>query len=276
MQEKSADTKQLYLESLVAALTGWNDPEARLAKAFERDEFLLFGQSIVPLAPGAGLPPHLEILIRLREEERNLTPPGAFIPILEYFEMMPALDRWVVEHAVRWWRARGGLANTVLSVNLSAATLAESAFAEFVGQQLRQNGMPGQALCFELAGTEVVVSPPELARSVEQLKSFGCTFAICSFGRDSISFDALKTVGAAFVKIDGEMIREIHRDAVAFAKVRSIHGVCRKARIHTVAEFVEQPETVKTLREIGVDYAQGYGMSRPGPLDEYRPGRANV
>lgn len=266
MTRKTQATERLYLESLVGALTGWNDPEARVAKALEQDEFLLFGQALVPLKDDGDLPSYMEVLIRLQEEERNLTPPGAFLPVFEYLGMMPALDRWVIEHALRWWRSESDAQNMRLSINLSADTLGETDFPKFVDDRLRKLEVPARVLCFELSPAEVAVAPQAAERAAKKLNTMGCQLAITSFGRDSVSFGAVKTVRAALVKIDGAIVREMHRDPVALAKVRSIQQVCRKAGIRTVAEFVEQEETLKLLREIGADYAQGYGVSRPGPL----------
>lgn len=266
MTKMSHGTERLYLESLVGALTGWNDPEARVAKALERDEFLLFGQALVPLKDDGDLPSYMEVLIRLQEEERNLTPPGAFLPVFEYLGMMPALDRWVIEHALKWWRSDSDAQGMRLSINLSADTLGAADFPKFVEERLRKHEVTARVLCFELPATEVAVAALPVGRAARKLNALGCQFAITSFGRDSASFDAVKAVQASFVKIDGSIVREIHRDSVALAKVRSIRQVCHKAGIRTVAEFVEQDETVKLLREIGVDYAQGYGVSRPGPL----------
>jgi EAL domain-containing protein (putative c-di-GMP-specific phosphodiesterase class I) len=266
MARRRDETQRRYLESVVATLTGWNDPQARLQQAFESDEFILYGQSIVPLDPARRLPFHLEILIRLGEEERTLTPPGAFLPMLEHLGMMPVLDRWVIRHAAGWWRARSGVPNTVLNVNLAPETLDSPEFPEFVEQRLRESALPATAMCFELVGSEVAAGTADAIESVRRLKALGCQFAVTGFGRDSISFDALRAVGASIVKMDGSIVREIHRDAVALAKVRSIQGVCSKAGVRTMAEFVEQPETLALLREIGVDFIQGYGVAKPEPL----------
>ena len=239
MATKRGETKRLYLESLVGTLTAWSDPEKRMQTAFENDEFLLYGQSIAPLDSARNIPFHLEILIRLQEEELNLTPPGAFLPILEYYDMMPVLDRWVIEHAAQWWKARRGVPNTVLNINLSPETLDSADFAAFVAVQLSECGLPPSAVCFEVVGSDVPGGSADAVESVEKLKALGCQFAVTAFGRDSISFDALRMLGATVVKIDGGIIREIHRDAVALAKVRSIQRVCSKANVTTIAEFVE-------------------------------------
>ncbi len=268
MTRKRGESELLYLESLTATLTGWNDPEARLHQAFENDEFMLFGQSIIPLDEAKKLPLGLEILIRLHEEEIHLTPPGAFIPILDYLGMMPELDRWVVEHAAGWWRERNGVPNTALHINLSPETLEGPGFPDFVVQQLKFGGLRPDRVCFELMGSEIVAGSQESANSIQSLKAAGCWFAVAGFGRDSISFDALRAVGANVVKIDGAIVRELDRDPVALAKLTSIQRVCSKAGVLTIAEFVEQPETLAKLRELGVDYVQGYGVAKPESLAE--------
>jgi len=267
MAKKRNETERLYLESLMATLTGWDNPEARLQQAFENNEFLLFGQSIAPLDAAKKLPLRLEVLIRLHEEEIHLTPPGAFIPVLEYLGKMPVLDRWVVEHTAEWWRERNGVPNTVIHINLSPETLERPDFPDFVAQQLRFGGLPPEKTYFELMAPEIAAGSLEAEKTVQSLKATGCRFAIAGFGRDSISFDALRAVGASVVKIDGAIVRELFTEPVALAKVTSIQRVCSKAGVLTIAEFVEQPETLAKLRELGIDYVQGYGVARPEPLE---------
>lgn len=266
MPNDGRETQRLYLESLAASLTGWTNPEERLHKAFQNDEFMLFGQSIVPLDGMKKMPFHLEILIRLREEEQNLTPPGAFIPMLEYFDMMPALDRWVIRHTARWWQSRRGVPNTVLNINLAPETLDSTEFPGFVEHRLRESEMPAGAICFEVIGADIAAGSSEAVASVESLKALGCQFAVTAFGRDAISFDALRLIGATSVKIDGALVREMGRDQVALTKVRSIQRVCSKAGVQTIAEFVEEAETLNSLKTIGIDYVQGYGVAKPEPL----------
>src|SRR6185436_2040149 len=142
MSQKGGVMQPVYLESLVAKIGGWSDPEARLREAFAEDEFMLLGQSIVPLDGKKPMPFRLELLVRLQEEELNMTPPGAFFPALEACGMMPMLDRWVIARAAAWWREKDGVANTVLHVNLAPETLDEKDFADFVQAQLRECRMP--------------------------------------------------------------------------------------------------------------------------------------
>ena len=266
MSQQGAVADQVYLESIVAKVSGWSDPEARLREAFAGDEFMLFGQSIVPLDGTKQLPFRLELLVRLQEEEINLQPPGAFFPALEACGMMPMLDRWVVARAAAWWRDRNGARNTVLGVNLAPQTLEEDDFPEYVHAELEECGMPPAALCFELPVTDVASASSQYMSSIERLKAVGCGIVVSGFGRDSVSLDALRMTGAQAIKLDGSMVQAVAENPDAYSRVRSVHRLCGKAGVITVAEFVERSETLSKLRELGVDYAQGYGIARPEPL----------
>ena len=268
MSQTSEAMQPVYLESLVARMSGWSDPEARLRDAFAEDEFMLLGQSIVPLNSKKQMPFRLELLVRLREEELNLTPPGAFFPALEACGMMAMLDRWVVARAAAWWQEKGGIANTVLHVNLAPETLEEEDFASYVLSEARECGLPPAALCFELPVSDVASASPGFLACAERLKAAGCGLAVTGFARDSFSLDALRMTGAPIVKVDGSMVRTVSDDPDAFYRVRSIHRLCGKAGVVTIAEFVERPETLSKLREIGLDYVQGYGIAKPEPLAE--------
>ena len=261
-----ATAQPVCVESFLAKVSRWSDPEARLREAFQDDGFVLHGQSIVPLDGTKQLPFRLELLVRLREEEVNLQPPGAFFPALEAFGMIPMLDRWVVAHAVGWWRDRKGARNMVLDINLASQTLQEGDFAQYVLMQLEECRMPAAALCFELPVMDIASASARYLSSVERLKLAGCGVAISGFGRDSVSIEALRMTGAPVIKMDGAMVHAIAKDPEAYSRVRSLHRLCGKAGVVTAAEFVERSETLSRLREIGVDYAQGYAIARPEPL----------
>ncbi|MBI3067599.1 MAG: EAL domain-containing protein, partial [Betaproteobacteria bacterium] len=195
------DTQRLYLESLAAQLTGWSNPRERVTQALERDEFILYTQTILPLIPGAV--PACEFLVRLKEEEQHLAPPGAFIPVMEYYDLMPDLDRWVVSHVLDWYRSRMRERQILCSINLSGSTVRDSGFPVFVHGELERYGVPGRALCFEIAEHDVMARIAPRSRFAARLKALGCRFAIGSFGRDGVSFDSLKRLPGDFVKIDG-------------------------------------------------------------------------
>jgi len=257
----------LYLESLSSQLTGWDHPEERVARALRDDEFILYGQSILPIAARSKSRTFLEILVRLQEEETNLTPPGAFIPIMEHYNLMPALDRWIMDHVLAWCASRGLEKPTLCSINLSNSTIADVAFPTFVRERLAVRKVAPGTLCFEVSESDAITKAG--VRFVAKIKAMGCLFAIGSFGRGVISFKALRTVSADFVKIDGGIVREIDRDPVANAKVQAITRVCKQFGMATVAEFVETPEILNILRKIGVSYVQGFGISKPGPISAF-------
>lgn len=265
--KSGSDTQFLYLESLASQLTGWSDPQERVARALRDDEFILYRQNIIPLMAKSGERPFLEILVRLQEEEKNLTPPGAFIPIMEYYNLMPALDRWIVDHVIAWCVFRRPETQTLCSIKLANSTLADVEFADFVRERLAARKLAPQLLCFEISESDALTKAG--ARFLTKVKAMGCLFAIGSFGRGAVSFDSLRKATANFIKIDGSIVREIVRDRVAAAKVQAITRVCARKGIPTVAEFVETPEILNMLREIGVSYVQGFGISKPGPLSEF-------
>ena len=263
MPQHGAAMQPVYPESFLGKMSGWSDPEARLREAFQDDGFTLLGQSIVPLDGTKQLPFRLELLVRLREEEVNLQPPGAFFPALEACGMMPMLDRWVVAHACGWWRDRKGARNMVLHVNLAPQSLEERDLARYVLAQLEECQAPAAAFCFELPVTDIASASARYLYSIEKLRAAGCGIAVSGFGRDSVSLEALRMTGAPVIKMEGAMVHAVAEDPEACSRLRSVHRLCGKAGVVTVAELVERSETLSKLREIGVDYAQGYGIARP-------------
>lgn len=270
MQE---DGQGLYLASLTENRSGWSNAAERLAGALENDEFRLYHQAILPLKSDQDHPSIHEILIRLQEEEDNMAPPGAFIPIAERYNMMPAIDRWVVRHVIGWHgknRATPAAPPRVLySINLAGVTLSDREFPDFIRNECAANNFPPQALCFEIAEGDALARLADASRFISELKPAGCRFALDGFGETNVSFDHLKHVPVDFLKIDGNIIREILRDPVSLAKTKGIQRVCRTIGIQTVGLFVESPEVLDKLRELEVDYVQGFGISRPRPLAEF-------
>lgn len=257
--------QQLYLESLVGQITGWSNPQQRLMQAFRCDEFILYHQ---PIRPVARERTHdlMEVLVRHQDEEKHLTPPGAFLPVLEYHGMLPMLDEWVTRRFIRWYRENAKQRRIRCFVNVAGATLREPRFAVAVRELLREQAVPGEVLCFEVQEGELLSHTQEIRPTIRALQEAGCNIAVGSVGRQSVSFKSIQAVAARYVKLDGSLVRELHRDPVALAKARAINRVCHMAGMETVAEFVEEPETLEALRSIDVDYAQGFGISRPAPL----------
>jgi EAL domain-containing protein (putative c-di-GMP-specific phosphodiesterase class I) len=258
-----------YVESLTAELTGWDDPQARIREAIEHDEFDLHVQDIVALRAGTTPARMQEVLIRMRDEEQNLIPPGAFLPVAERSGLMAEIDRYVVAKALAAQKSApvtrpGG--PPILCINLSRATLQDGSFAEFVAKSLQQAGAAAESLCFEFEDSDVLAALADASRQARALQKLGCRRSLDGFGATRVAFDHLKAVPVDFLKIDGRIIFEIARDPVAVAKVNAIQRVCRIIGVRTIAEQVETESTLVALRQLGVDYAQGFGIAPPRPF----------
>lgn len=260
----------LYADTMAEELTGWKDAGARLLAALENDEFVLYCQPIVPVADRSRQTLH-EVLIRLCEEEEKLLPPGAFLPIAERFGLMPEIDRWVTGHLLAWVQrraaAQAGWQPALFSINLAGATLADDGFPAFVQQEAQRRGVAPEVLCFEIYEADMLHDRARAARTIGALRGFGCRIALAGFGRHRVSLDLLKAVPLDFVKIDGSVVLNFLRDAVALAKLKAIARVCRALGILTIAELVESEDIWKGLQTLDVDYAQGFGIGTPRPLD---------
>jgi len=246
------------------------DPCARLVQALQQDEFLLFAQKILSLKSGAPEPDCYEILLRLKEEEDNLLPPGGFIPVAEHYGMLEEIDRWVVRSLIAWCldkhRSAPGWRMPLFCINLSGASVISPEFAGFVRQELERTDFPARALCFEISEPDVIKHNDGVRRLIAALRPAGCRFSIDDFGGAKVSFSYLTGLAVDFLKIDGSIIRNLVRDPAELAKTRAINTVCQKAGMRTVAESVETKETLDKLREIGIDYVQGFGIAHPAPI----------
>jgi EAL domain-containing protein (putative c-di-GMP-specific phosphodiesterase class I)/PAS domain-containing protein len=265
-----AETRKLLADAIAEAEAeaGRNDEIGRLRSALERNEFCLFFQTIEPVAANSVAVPFREILLRLKAEEENMMPPGSFLPVAEEHGMLPDLDRWVVRHVLGWMRVEATRQQALYSINIAAQTLSDPEFPTFVKKALRDFGLPGSLLCFELKETDVQHRLADTNRFIGQLGTEGCKQALCGFSGSQASFDLLRQVPVNFLKIDGSLILNLRRSAVDLARVKAIHRVAQAIGISTVAECVENNKTLAQLRLIGVDFAQGFGISRPRDLRE--------
>lgn len=260
-----------YLRSLNEQLVGWNDPRAVLEHALQRDDqFLLLGQKLLSLKPGAREPFLYEVLLRMKGEETNLLPPGGFFPVAESLGMMPQIDRWVVQHVIAWsvaWTGKNsGKRPPLMCINLSGETFEDKSFLPFLADQLDRSKLPTRALCFELNETDIIEYRKRARDFVAAVRPM-CRITIDAFGSAKVSFGHLAGLTVDFIKIDGVITQNILRDASALAKVRAINAASQKLGVRTIAEFVETKETFEKLREAGVDYVQGFGIAHPESLD---------
>jgi diguanylate cyclase (GGDEF)-like protein len=237
----------------------------RLSQALEENRFELLHQRIEPLN-GHGRSHH-EFLLRLQGDDGRLILPGAFIPAAERYGLMPALDRWVVRAALERL-ARTDTAGGTYFINLSGATVGDEQFAAYVMEQLRLHGVAGTRVGFEITETAVIANLASAVRFIEQVKKLGCQVALDDFGAGLSSFSYLKAIPADYLKIDGGFIKDMLDDPMDHAIVESVNHIGHVAGLQTIAEFVETAPVRQRLAELGVDYAQGFGVHRPAPLGE--------
>ena len=256
-------------DTAVASRSGELDWVSRLQHALAENRFELHGQRIMPIQPGAGHESdHVEILIRLRGEDGRLVSPMAFIPAAERYGLMPAIDRWVITHALAAHAAhvqQSGRAAR-FAINLSGATLGDPTLLDFVKHQLAAHRVAADSVCFEITETAAIESLEAAAQLIGRLRELGCRIALDDFGCGMSSFAYLKRLPVDCVKIDGGFVKDMLHEPVDYAMVEAIHHIARRMGLHTVAEFVEDQATVEALRSLGVHYVQGYGVQRPGPL----------
>jgi PAS domain S-box-containing protein len=268
-QHEASTDQDMFVDAYSEQITGQQDA-GRIRMAIENGEFSLYCQLITPLAANSGGTGHYEILVRLNEEEGSMLPPGTFFPLAEKHGLMPHLDRWVVQHVAEWVASRkqqgAQREDPMFFINVSGATIADPGFPEFLHLTLLEYGVPGYALCFEITDSELALRTAEAAEFARQVRQSGCRVALSGFGRDRVLFDLIRGFQVEFLKIDGSVILDILHDPGKLAKVTAINKVAKKIGVKTIAEMVESEETIASLREIGIDYANGLGISRPGPL----------
>ena len=246
-----------------AELAGWSDPVARLRDALKNNEFELYCQPIVALA-AKERPPMGEVLVRMREEERALLPPGEFLPAFEHYGMMPQLDRWVVFHSLKRLARQSRIPR--LTVNVATQTLDDPDFLSYVHAALQKYSVEPSALLFEVDESDVLERRNVAAHFAASAKALGCGVLIDGFGRRAVSFAPLKDLRVDFVKVDGSLVRKLLASELARTKMTAIVRVAETLGIGTVAECVEEKEVLACLSELKVTHAQGFGVHKPSPI----------
>ena len=243
---------------------------ARIRESLERNRFRLFCQPIVPLSGRIENNWGIEILVRMVDEEGHLIPPGVFIPAAERYDLMSYIDRWVVEAVCRHWQARPEDFRDLdkIAINLSGLSIANEEFLQFLIQRIGASALPWNKVCLEITETAAVNSIEKAQHLIAELSGRGCRFALDDFGSGLSSFAYLKNLPVDYLKIDGTFVRDMLNDPMDSAMVHSISSIGRSLGLKTIAEFVEDTAIMAALREADVDFAQGYGICRPMPLDE--------
>jgi len=260
-----------FLAEMDREFSGWDDPPARIMQALAREEFALFAQPILSLTgePRFGM---AELLVRLREEEAAMLPPGEFFPVFEHYGMMPQLDRWVARRAIARLASRSRVPQ--FSVNVSAQTLADGAFAADIIAELALANVDPGLLGFEIDESDFLARPESAVRFAAAIKKAGCRILLDSFGHRSVSFAPLKELKADYVKVDGSIVRALQSSEVARTKLKAVVRVGDVIGVGVIAGCVEGPEVLAQVRNAGAGYAQGFGIRRPAPLDAVAEGSA--
>ncbi|MGI9227916.1 MAG: EAL domain-containing protein [Gammaproteobacteria bacterium] len=275
MSESTREVKtnrDMFVADPFTTQTNKHDEDAkRVMKAIESGEYRLLCQLIAPATSDLTEVEHYEILVRLKENEKNMMSPGEFFPLAEMNGRMLHLDRWVVEHVTKWASRRQSSSNekrkdSMFFINISDDSISDPSFPEFLKMTLQDHCVPGPTLGFEIPAAGLILRNSEITEFVHQVKKLNCRIAISGFGQDPVLFDLIQNFKVDLIKIDGAIIRNILQDNVDLAAVQTIVETAKEIGVKTVAELVENEETIIKLQEIGINFAQGYGISWPRPL----------
>ncbi|MCU7853532.1 MAG: DUF1631 family protein [Candidatus Thiodiazotropha sp. (ex Monitilora ramsayi)] len=257
------DTAYQEQKEMVQSLPG-------IKEALAKDRMVLFAQPIMPLNPDLGLVPHYEILLRIRSDAGELESPVSFIRAAEHYDMMRAVDRWVVS---AFFRAIAPYSNSLdnnvsFSINLSGKSTGDDEFKLFLKQTIDESGVDSGYLGFEITETALVGDISDTAAFIEEIRQMGCSFSLDDFGSGYASFSYLKDFPVDYVKIDGIFVKEILNKPADYAMVNSITEIAHFMDKQVIAEFVSDAETAEALAAIGVDYGQGYHFAKPRLLSD--------
>jgi Amt family ammonium transporter len=242
----------------------------KLISALKTGGFVLYAQKILSLRPSGEQRPFQEVLVRFKEEEEKLLPPGTFFPMLQEYRLLPYVDRWVVSRLATWiqdFRAqRPGLPPPAFGINLAEDTLREAKFTDFVMKNIQSFKIPEGTLTFEVGWDTALVHSDDIKLIMSQLRPVGCRFTFAGFDGSEGSFAFLTGLKPDFVKLTYGIVKDIGRALAASERAESICSRCHNMGIQTVAEFVESEEVLENLRLVEVDFAQGLVIGGPQKL----------
>jgi diguanylate cyclase (GGDEF)-like protein len=247
----------------------------RIREALNNNEFELAIQSVTSLKEGISPRIIYEFLLRWPQDDGSLISPALFIPSAERYDLMRDIDGWVIENALAAvTQLKTELqypANQMFTINLSGQSVCDPALADFIISMLRRFGIDPLTICFEVTETVAIANFSIAIDFINRLRGLGCRFALDDFGSGLSSFSYLKRLPLDFLKIDGLFVRDMLDDPVDLAMVRTICDVAKVLKLQTIAEWVEDEATLDSLKSIGIDYAQGFHISRPTMVSEFLP-----
>ncbi len=271
-KDRGRNRVEIYEEADVSIIRRHTDISvaAQLRDALRTSRFRLDMQPIVPLQ-NARKDPHFELLLRMIADDGHSIPPEKFLSAAARYQLMPAIDRWVVEHAVKTLSEHASLLREQMicfTINLSGQSIAQPDFADFVESAVRGCGLPSESFCFELTETAAVANMGRAETFMERLREIGCRFALDDFGTGFSSLAYLKALPVTMLKIDGSFVRDVIVDPRSQSMVRAIAQLAKTMSMETVAEYVETDEIRRRITSLGVDYGQGFCLGKPHPLTQ--------
>jgi diguanylate cyclase (GGDEF)-like protein/PAS domain S-box-containing protein len=239
---------------------------SRIQEALAAGRFVLYAQDILDLR-GTGPSRHMELLLRMVAPDGELIPPRAFIPAAERYGLMPSIDRWVVQSAFATLRAAIDedplTAPNLCAINLSGTSLCDDGFDDFLRRQFIAFAIPASTICFEITETAAISSLSRAIAFITDMRELGCRFSLDDFGAGMSSFTYLKHLPVDFVKIDGSFVKDMDHDPIDHAMVQAINNIGHVTGKSTIAECVSCPGLLAMVRELGIDYAQGFAVAQP-------------
>jgi len=242
---------------------------SRIRHALKEDRFRLYQQPVIKIGTNEPAVSHHEILLRMLDEDGKLLTPDMFLGAAEQFGLMPDIDRWVIRNTFQWLEANAGssLAGHQLAINLSGQSLSSSTFLEFVVDLIDKSSINPENIYFEITETVAIANLEDATRFILILKGIGCKFSLDDFGSGMSSFQYLKNLPVDYLKIDGSYVRDLVHEPIDRAMVEAVNRIGHTMGMKTIAECVEDHATLDALAAIGVDFAQGYAIDKPAPLE---------
>jgi len=242
---------------------------SQITRSLETNRFCLYYQKIVSIT-SKPLVEHYEILLRMLDENGTIVPPNQFIPAAERYGLITEIDCWVIESFFSNYHKlpeKDVLSQGLYTLNLSGASISNNQFLRFLIEQFSRYQVPPQTIGFEITETAAIANFEEARYFMSELKKIGCCFALDDFGSGLSSFAYLINLPVDYLKIDGAFVKNISHNLISQALVEGFNRIAHAMNLETIAEFVEDETILEKLREIGVDYAQGYGIARPVPIN---------
>ncbi|PPC90644.1 MAG: two-component system response regulator [Methylobacter sp.] len=243
---------------------------AKINRAFQEDLFELYTQAIIPMNDQNGqVGECCEVLVRISDQQGSASAAGSFLPAAERYHLSPKIDRWVIQKVFNnFSQNQRRLSNLVFcAVNLSALSINDAEFPDYIENQLVLTGMPAHKICFEMSEAIAIANLSTVTEFITRMKKQGFLFALDNFGGGLSSFAYLKSLPVDFIKIDGFFVKDIEHDPIDYAMVKSINDISKVMGKRTIAEFVENKEILAALEELKIDFVQGFHISHPKPID---------